>query len=69
MRDLPDTMPSTFRETFTPIAAAGTQQQIAHLARLMAIQITAAGHGPAAAKIGVDGVWKLNLFSAKGIRI
>ena len=56
MRDLPDNMPSNFRETFTPIAAAGTEQQIDHLARLMAIQITAAGFGPAAEKIELEAV-------------
>ncbi|XP_065184702.1 symplekin-like [Sycon ciliatum] len=54
MRDLPDGMPANFRETFTPIAAAGTDQQISHLARLMAIQITAAGFGPAAERIGLE---------------
>ncbi|VEL18030.1 unnamed protein product, partial [Protopolystoma xenopodis] len=36
---LPDKMPSAFQATYTPIAAAGTQAQIRHLARLLAAQL------------------------------
>ncbi|ESO93591.1 hypothetical protein LOTGIDRAFT_215976, partial [Lottia gigantea] len=42
---LPDTMPAQFESTYTPIAAAGTEAQIAHLARLLATQLTMAGFG------------------------
>lgn len=33
-------MPAPFKETYTPIGSAGTEQQISHLARLMASQMT-----------------------------
>ncbi|RZF35803.1 hypothetical protein LSTR_LSTR009219 [Laodelphax striatellus] len=46
MSKLPDSMPSVFSATYTPIAAAGTQGQIRHVARLLATQIAAAGLGP-----------------------
>jgi len=42
---LPDTMPAHFQSTYTPIAAAGTQLQIKHMARLLAMQLVAAGLG------------------------
>ncbi|XP_059163192.1 symplekin-like [Physella acuta] len=42
---LPDSMPAQFQSTYTPIAAAGTQAQISHIARLMATQLTMAGMG------------------------
>jgi len=42
---LPDTMPAQFQATYTPIAAAGTQLQIKHMARLLATQLVAAGLG------------------------
>jgi symplekin len=42
---LPDTMPAQFQSTYTPIAAAGTQIQIKHMARLLAAQLVAAGYG------------------------
>ena len=48
---LPDTMPPQFSATYTPIAAAGTQAQIKHLARLLATQLTAAGLGKGAAEV------------------
>ncbi|KAK7863952.1 hypothetical protein R5R35_012453 [Gryllus longicercus] len=46
MSKLPDTMPPHFSSMYTPIAAAGTQSQIRHVARLMATQLTALGLGP-----------------------
>lgn len=45
---LPDTMPSLFSATYTPIAKAGTQSQIKHVARLLATQLNALGLGPGA---------------------
>lgn len=48
MNHLPDTMPSIFNATYTPIAAAGTQAQIKRVARLLATQLNAAGLGPGA---------------------
>ncbi|EDO33007.1 predicted protein, partial [Nematostella vectensis] len=42
MLTLPDRMPSHFNDTYTPIAAAGGQAQVAHLARLLASQMTTA---------------------------
>ncbi|CAL1546360.1 unnamed protein product [Lymnaea stagnalis] len=42
---LPDSMPAQFQSTYTPIAAAGTQAQISHIARLLATQLTMAGMG------------------------
>ena len=42
---LPETMPAQFQATYTPIAAAGTQLQIKHMARLLATQLVAAGLG------------------------
>ena len=42
---LPDTLPAQFQAIYTPIAAAGTQLQIKHLARLLATQLVAAGLG------------------------
>ncbi|KAH9492706.1 hypothetical protein Btru_024229 [Bulinus truncatus] len=42
---LPDSMPAQFQSTYTPIAAAGTQSQISHIARLLATQLTMAGMG------------------------
>ena len=44
---LPDAMPAQFQATYTPIAAAGTQLQIKHMARLLATQLVAAGLGKA----------------------
>lgn len=38
-------MPAQFQATYTPIAAAGTQIQIKHMARLLAAQLVAAGFG------------------------
>ncbi|KXJ19127.1 symplekin [Exaiptasia diaphana] len=45
MLSLPDHIPTNFSDTYTPIAAAGGQAQVAHLARLLASQMTAAGVG------------------------
>lgn len=38
-------MPAHFQATYTPISVAGTEQQISHLARLMATQMTAQNLG------------------------
>ncbi|XP_021916110.1 symplekin [Zootermopsis nevadensis] len=48
MAKLPDSMPPHFSAMYTPIAAAGTQGQIKHVARLIATQLTAIGLGPGA---------------------
>uniref|UniRef100_A0A023GMD5 Putative mrna cleavage and polyadenylation factor ii complex subunit pta1 n=1 Tax=Amblyomma triste TaxID=251400 RepID=A0A023GMD5_AMBTT len=45
MLSLPDTMPAHFQASYTPIAVAGTETQIKHLARLISTQMTAAGLG------------------------
>jgi symplekin len=49
---LPDVMPPLFSATYTPIAAAGTQGQIKHVARLLATQLNAVGLGPGASIVG-----------------
>ncbi|KAL3875215.1 hypothetical protein ACJMK2_038140 [Sinanodonta woodiana] len=48
---LPETMPAHFQATYTPIAAAGTEGQIKHMARLLATQLTMAGMGKGIAEI------------------
>ena len=48
---LPDTLPPYFEATYTPIAAAGTETQIAHMARLLATQLTMAGMGKGVAEV------------------
>ncbi|XP_066025867.1 symplekin [Pocillopora verrucosa] len=45
MLALPDSIPSHFHDTYTPIAAAGGQAQVVHLARLLATQMNAAKIG------------------------
>ncbi|OWF40642.1 symplekin-like [Mizuhopecten yessoensis] len=47
---LPDTMPAHFQSTYTPIAAAGTEGQIKHIARLLSTQLTTAGMGKGVAE-------------------
>ena len=42
---LPENMPAQFESTYTPIAQAGTETQISHIARLLATQLTMAGMG------------------------
>jgi len=46
MSKLPREMPPQFSNTYTPIAAAGTEGQVKHVARLLATQLTAARLGP-----------------------
>ena len=48
---LPDTLPAHFQATYTPIAAAGTETQIGHMARLLATQLTMAGMGKGVAEV------------------
>ncbi|KAK3581424.1 hypothetical protein CHS0354_016286 [Potamilus streckersoni] len=48
---LPEAMPAHFQATYTPIAAAGTEGQIKHMARLLATQLTMAGMGKGIAEI------------------
>ncbi|XP_014678306.1 PREDICTED: symplekin-like [Priapulus caudatus] len=45
MVTLPDLMPAQFQATYTPIAAAGTEAQIHHVARLLGTQLVHAGYG------------------------
>ena len=47
---LPTVMPPHFNNTYTPIAAAGTEGQVRHVSRLLATQLTAAGMGPGVKK-------------------
>jgi len=42
---LPETLPAHFQATYTPIAAAGTEGQIKHMARLLSTQLSTAGMG------------------------
>ncbi|BHF81209.1 hypothetical protein SprV_0702433900 [Sparganum proliferum] len=51
---LPDRMPATFNATYTPIAAAGTNPQIRHLARLLAAQLGVWVSGEEDAKVRED---------------
>ena len=44
-------MPPQFQATYTPIAAAGTGNQIKHLARMMSSQFVAAGVKPKDAEV------------------
>ena len=46
MTMLPSVMPPHFNNTYTPIAAAGTDGQVRHVSRLLATQLTSAGLGP-----------------------
>jgi len=46
MSMLPSVMPPHFNNTYTPIAAAGTEGQVKHVSRLLATQLTNAGLGP-----------------------
>jgi len=46
MTMLPSAMPPHFNNTYTPIAAAGTEGQVRHVSRLLATQLTSAGLGP-----------------------
>lgn len=45
MLSLPEAMPAHFQASYTPIAVAGTETQIKHLARLISTQMTALGLG------------------------
>ena len=49
MHKLPSGIPPHFHNTYTPIAAAGTEGQVKHVCRLLATQLTSAKLGP-----GVD---------------
>lgn len=64
---LPDNMPPQFSATYTPIAAAGTDAQIKHLARLLATQLTASGLGKGAAELKLElGVSSIFIFFSLG---
>ncbi|VDP09748.1 unnamed protein product [Soboliphyme baturini] len=51
---LPDTMPPLFQSSYTPIAAAGTEGQIRHLAHLMATQFANRDLLPGLEQISVE---------------
>ncbi|CAB4003514.1 Symplekin [Paramuricea clavata] len=51
MLGLPERMPASFQETYTPIAAAGGMAQVTHLARLISAQMTNASIGVGAEKM------------------
>jgi len=46
MHKLPQEIPPLFNNTYTPIAAAGTETQVRHVSRLLATQLTNVGLGP-----------------------
>ena len=46
MTMLPSVLPPHFNNTYTPIAAAGSEGQVRHVSRLLATQLTNAGLGP-----------------------
>ncbi|XP_023330368.1 symplekin [Eurytemora carolleeae] len=46
MQFLPREIPPHFNNTYTPIAAAGTETQVRHVSRLLAAQLTNVGLGP-----------------------
>jgi len=46
MGGLPREIPAHFNNTYTPIAAAGSETQVRHVSRLLAAQLTNAGLGP-----------------------
>ena len=54
MKYLPSRQPKAFRSSYTPIAAAGTDAQVTHLARLLASQMTSAGIGVGAKAKGIQ---------------
>lgn len=62
MLSLPDNLPTNFSDTYTPIAAAGGQAQVAHLARLLASQMTTVGVG-----VGFERMEALKKVSYRGI--
>ena len=45
MSNLPKQQPIIFKNSYTPIAAAASEAQVTHLARLLASQMTSAGIG------------------------
>ena len=55
MHRLPELIPTGFRCSYTPIAAAGTDAQITQTARLLASQMTSAGLGIGAVTKGIQG--------------
>lgn len=61
-------MPAVFSATYTPIAAAGTQGQIKHVARLLATQLNSVGLGPGASiaktqsKVPVVSSYRVNVL-------
>ncbi len=59
MSKLPRDIPPLFSNTYTPIAAAGTEGQVKHVSRLLATQLTAAKLGP-----GLDEVRRRNASAA-----
>ena len=73
MLALPDSIPSHFHDTYTPIAAAGGQAQVVHLARLLATQMNAAKIGKGYERmealrkvcVGLNIVWDLKVRKEK----
>ncbi|VDM95136.1 unnamed protein product [Thelazia callipaeda] len=49
---LPNEMPAAFKSSYTPIAAAGTENQIRHLSRMLATQFTNTELGPGVEEVG-----------------
>ena len=62
MLALPDSLPSHFHDTYTPIAAAGGQAQVVHLARLLATQMNAAKIGKGYERMEALRKVNMNLF-------
>lgn len=55
---LPENMPAQFESTYTPIAQAGTETQISHIARLLATQLTMAGMGKGLGELQLQAMLK-----------
>lgn len=47
-------MPVAFQSSYTPVAAAGTEGQILHLARMIATQLTSMELGPGVEKFRTE---------------
>lgn len=57
-------MPAAFQSSYTPIAAAGTEDQIRHLSRMIAAQLTSAELGPGVEKIRTEKQQHIGYFSS-----
>ncbi len=65
---LPPTIPPQFYQSYTPIAAAGTEGQVKHVSRLLAAQLTRHGLGPGAKQQAENKMRKQQQQSASSYR-